>query len=169
MTLDFICRVKSGTERRSLVEAARRVTSAWLPFSLESTRPRRKRSAVATTRPIMPYLFVTATHDEMIRLLQHRDIFGPVWFIPARIAPSINAYRAEVEKAFAENLHEYLTDARAFHCTFKPGQSVRLKQKGIDLFDATFLSVSDDGRYNLEAEMLGRKVGITAEPHHVIA
>lgn len=165
--LKFICRVKAGTERKTLLEAERRTDSAWLPFSLESTRRRRKREPVATIRPIMPYLFCEATHDQMMRLLQYRDIFAPTWFIPKWQERQVADYRAKVEAEFNENRQAYLTDANVFHCNFKPGQAVQLRNEGMDLFAATFKAINDDGRYELEAEMFGQSVPITAEPQNV--
>lgn len=167
--LKFVCRVKAGTERRTLAEAAQRVHSAWLPFSLESTRKRRKRDAVATVRPIMPYLFCEATHDEMMRLFQHRDIFSTAWFIPAHQEKQVSEYRARVQDEFERNRQAYLTDTRAFHCAFKPGQVVQLRNAGLELFSATFKAIHEDGRYELEADMLGQSVPILAEPHRVTA
>lgn len=165
--LRFICRIKAGTERKTLREAAKRVTSAWLPFSLQSTRPRKKRASVATVRPIFQYIFCEATHLEMMHLLQYRDIFAHPYFIPRHQEPQVEEFKSRVEAEFEKARKAYLTDTRAFHCNFKRGQIVQLRNEGMELFPATFQGIHEDGRYELSAEMLGREVDILAEPHRV--
>jgi hypothetical protein len=169
MTLRFITRVQGNTERATIVEAKRRVEWAWLPFSFESTRPKRKRDAVVTVRPIMPYLFGMATKAQLMRLMDYRSVFGPTWFVPDREWGGLMAYVEDVEREFANNVQAYLDDERAFHCQFKAGQSVRLRQRGLELFPATFLAITDEGLYRCETDMMGRKVAVDAKPQHVVA
>jgi len=167
--LRFITRVQSNAERATIVEAARRVHWAWLPFSFESTRPKRKRDAVVAVRPIMPYLFCMATKAQFDRLMAYRSVFGPTWFVPDRTWPVLMDYRDEIEMEFRENVEAYVADERAFHCQFKPGQAVRLRQKGLELFPATFKAITDEGLYRCETDMMGRKVVVEAKPHYVVA
>ena len=165
----FIVRVVNGQERRAIVEADRRVTSAWMPFSFESTRPQRKRRARVTVRPIMGYMFCIGNADQRQHLLKHRSIFGPTWFIPEVERFRIAQYMMAVEAQFDGNLLAWRRNARLFHCQFKKGQTVRLKQEGLDLFQGKFKAVNDDGTYYIEAEVMGQVVRVNAEPESVIA
>lgn len=167
--LNFIVRVVHGKERQALAEAAKRVTTAWLPFSFESTRPHRKRRATVTVRPVMGYMFVKATPAERDHLMKARDVFGPVWYVPDRQATRIADYQREVEAAFDANRRAWMENARAFHCRYKPGQAVRLKQEGLDLFLGKFQAVNPDGTYRIESEVMGQAVRIDAEPMTVDA
>jgi transcription antitermination factor NusG len=116
----------------------------------------------------MPYLFCRATGAERDHLLELRDVFGPVWYIPPQQVGAVDQYRRDVERAFSENRAAWQRNARLFHCQFRRGQIVRLKRDGLDLFMGKFRAVSDDGRYEVDAEMFGRTVLVRAEPHAVM-
>lgn len=162
--LNFIVRVIHGKERQALAEAATRVTTAWMPFSFESTRPHRKRRATVTVRPVMGYMFITATAAQRDHLMKARNVFGPVWYVPESQSARIEQYKMGVEAQFNRNLIAWCNNARAFHCRYKPGQAVRLKLEGLDLFLGKFQAVNPDGTYRIESEVMGQAVRIDAEP-----
>ena len=161
----FITRCVSGKEREALWEAAQRVDRAWLAFEFASTRSHRNRHGTVTVRPLMPYLFCEGTAAQREHLMRLRPLYGPVWFIPDRQRAAIAAYQESVEEIFRQNFWAWRSNARVFHCQFKRGQSVRLRQNGMDLFIGKFEAVNPDGTYEIDGP-LGR---VKAEPGKVEA
>lgn len=170
-THDVIMRCLRGQERAALEAAAERMDAAWLPYTFESRRigqGRRKRFTIRVA-PLMGYLFCRGSVDQVRHAQRHRSIMGPVWFVPDRSAQGVARWRQGVERAFNDNRDAWLRNERLFHCQFKRGQAVRLRQEGHDLFMGKFLAVLDDGRYEVEADLMGRTVSIMAEPGTVCA
>lgn len=161
--LSFICRVKQGNERKTLTEAAKRVAHAWVPFSLESTRPRGKSRSTVIVRPLMGYMFVRSTTAERDHLMSLHGVIGPVWYVFPHAQPKIDAYKREVEATFRANRIAWATDAATFHCRYKPLQAVSLRVRGMELFKGTFRAVRDDGLYEIDGPW-GR---VVAEPSNV--
>lgn len=172
-TLHFILRCKSGTEKTTLRDAAEICGSAWLPMAFESHRTGRgagRRDVSVRMTPIMPYLFLEASHDAFLRISDHKHTFGAAWFLTMpRQREDIALYRRQVEAVAISNFNKWRIDARAFHCNFKKGQTVNLHKNGMDLMPAVFDGMCDDGRYSLSVEMMGQAVKVLAEPHHVAA
>jgi hypothetical protein len=163
--LHFVTRIIHGQERAALAEAAKRVDSAWMPFEFASTRPARRRNSTVTVRPLMGYMFCTATAAQRDHLMRLRGVMAPVWYLPEQHLARIEAYKREVEAAFEANREARQANARQFHCRFKRGQTVMLRMKGLDLFRGKFRAINPDGTYDIE----GPFSRITAEPGSVEA
>jgi len=161
----FICKIRSGDERKTLAEAAKRCTEVWLPFEFASTRPthKGKKRARVTVRPIINYLFCLGTTAQREHMLQLRGVSGPVWFVPDHELQQVDLYKRQVETIFDANRNAWMANARQFHCQFKRGQTVRLRQNGLDLFQGRFECINPDGTYSITGP-LGR---VTAEPGNV--